>query len=167
MNQSSLFAAHPPIEFSVSGAPVPQGSKTGYIRGGRVVLVDVQDKATQNRPANWLKAWRCRVAYNAKVAINADPLWNSQPIWRGPVMLECEFVVPRSASHYTGTGKLTSSAPMIPRRDLDKLLRAVGDALTGIAYHDDVQIVGFGATTKRFAGSRTAVGGVRVKVSQL
>ena len=44
-------------------------------------------------------------------------------------------------SHYTGKGALKASAPVAPGKpDLDKLARAVGDALTGVAYRDDAQI---------------------------
>jgi hypothetical protein len=39
----------------------------------------------------------------------------------------------------------------VVKPDLDKLVRAVGDALTGILYRDDAQIVSLNAS-KRFAG---------------
>ena len=89
------------------------------------------------------------------------------PLWLGPILLECEFVLPRSPSHYTSKGNLTKNAPTIPQNDLDKLIRAVGDALSKVVYYDDVQVVGFGESTKRFAKNAKAIGGVRVKVTQL
>ena len=83
-------------------------------------------------------------------------------------MLECEFVIPRSNTHYTKVSKvLRRGAPTVPPGDLDKMFRAVGDALSKVVYRDDVQIVSTGKTTKRFAKKRTAIGGVYVKVTQL
>lgn len=164
MTQVDLIpAAKSSIEFSVDGAPLPQGSKTAYVRGGRAVLVDVADKKTKSRPAGALKTWRNRIADAAAVEMSNLSYWEH---WLGPVVLECEFVFKRPPSHFTSKGALTKSAPMIPQNDLDKLLRAVGDALTKVVYNDDVQVVGFGSSTKRFANSRQGIGGVYVKVRQ-
>lgn len=162
MNQAALITetqASLPIEFAVAGVPVPQGSKTAYVRGGRAVLVDVSNKKTKTLPANRLKHWRERIAKTAQSQMHGE-------LWSGPIILECEFVMPRSPSHYTPKGALKKSAPTVPQKDLDKLIRAVGDALSKVVYRDDVQIVSFGESTKRFAKTRDAIGGVRVKVRQ-
>lgn len=152
--------AKPEIEFAVSGSPLPQGSKTGYIRGGCVVLVDVSDKKTTTRPAGSLKRWKQRIAEKAEKAMTGD-------LWTGPIELECTFVIPRSVSHWTSKGALRKGAPTIPSKDLDKLIRAVGDSLSKVVYIDDVQIISFGKSTKRFSTTPTAVGGVFVRVREL
>jgi Holliday junction resolvase RusA-like endonuclease len=47
----------------------------------------------------------------------------------------------RPASHFTASGLLRKSSPVLPRyADCDKLARAVCDALAGIAYRNDRQV---------------------------
>lgn len=64
----------------------------------------------------------------------------------GAVALRVTFWLPRPASHF-GTGRnrerLREAAPRVPttRPDVDKLLRAVLDAMKGTVYHDDGQVV--------------------------
>jgi Holliday junction resolvase RusA-like endonuclease len=59
------------------------------------------------------------------------------------LLLEAEFIMPRSPSHFKKRGGLTSSAPRWPGKnlgDLDNLEKIVKDSLNLIAYHDDSQI---------------------------
>lgn len=66
-------------------------------------------------------------------------------IWTGPVGLTAAFIFPRPKSHYR-TGKHASELrPDAPfwkssKPDGDKLLRALMDALTFLAYRDDAQV---------------------------
>lgn len=171
----------PPIEFKIGGAPLYQGSKIALISGkremrkemkkGRMVdvvwvrnpmasLIEQANRKTKTRKTGALTAWKERIALTA-ARLAPDILW------QGRIELECIFVLPRSPSHFTTKGVLTKSAPMIPGLDLDKMVRAVGDALTKVIYYDDVQIVGFGGTTKRFSETSKGVGGVFVKVTRL
>jgi len=56
-----------------------------------------------------------------------------------------QFVRPKS--HYTAKGALRDAAPRhVGKPDIDKLCRAVLDALTGIAYADDSQVVALDAS---------------------
>jgi Holliday junction resolvase RusA-like endonuclease len=154
----------PAIEFKVAGAPLPQGSKFARIIGKgksqRVILTDMADRKTKSRPSGALTAYKERIATKAAEVMSGDP-------WLGPVELECVFVIPRSPSHYTSKGALTSSAPIVPINDLDKLIRAVGDSLSKVVYRDDVQIISFGKSTKRFSETAAGKGGVFVKVRAL
>ena len=56
--------------------------------------------------------------------------------------------------HLTSKGALTKSAPLFPTGrnvgDLDKLVRAVLDSLTGILYYDDSSVIDITAK-KRYA----------------
>lgn len=81
----------------------------------------------------------------------------------GAKSMKIEFLFARAKSHYTGTGLLSSRAPMFPRRgDVDKLARAVLDALTGIAYEDDSQVCEL-LVTKRYCLRGEAFGaGIRI-----
>jgi Holliday junction resolvase RusA-like endonuclease len=64
-----------------------------------------------------------------------------------PVWMSLEFVMTRPDGHFgTGknAGKLKPSAPRWPTAkngDRTNLLKAVEDALTGIVWHDDAQVV--------------------------
>jgi Holliday junction resolvase RusA-like endonuclease len=117
--------------FHVPGIPAPQGSKTGYIRGGRVVLVESSKK---------VKPWRAAVAQAATIAyLHAEPI-------DGPVAVEIDFHLPRPKS-------LPKRVIwMVKKPDLDKLIRSTLDALSGIAYIDDNRITHITAT-KDYAAS--------------
>ena len=102
----------------VEGLPRPQGSKKAYNRGGKIVLVE---------SANGLKEWRETIA----VAYQADKLEkHSRP---AAVVVDLMFCLPqiKKPRQRFPTGK----------PDIDKLARAVLDALTGYAYDDDSQVV--------------------------
>ena len=151
------------IEFTVLGKPITQGSKQAYVRDGRAVIVDVSNKATTTTPAKQLDKWKALVADAAHVAMN-----QIDPPWSGPIQLDVEFVLKRPESHYTRVGKqLTKSAPRhhVTKPDRTKLLRAVEDAMSGIVYHDDSQVVA-GEPTKRYA-ARGGYPGVVVRVRRL
>lgn len=119
------------MKFTVYGVAQPAGSKrvvpAGGKRGGKLFVTD------DNRRA---KPWQRDVATVARAAVGeAEPL-------EGPLALELVFVVARPKGHY-GVNGVKASAPLLPivRPDVLKLARAVEDALTGIVYRDDAQIV--------------------------
>lgn len=106
--------ARPPKLF-VPGDAAPQGSKR-HVGGGRMV-----------ESSKALGPWRERVALAAHQ--------HGYPVLTGPVFVGLEFVRPRPVS----TPK-RRTPPAIRKPDLDKLNRAILDALTGIAYGDDAQV---------------------------
>lgn len=63
----------------------------------------------------------------------------------GPVSVRLDFVMPRPKS-----APRRFTPPAVKRPDIDKLSRAVLDALTGICWHDDSQVIALTAT-KRLA----------------
>jgi crossover junction endodeoxyribonuclease RusA len=83
--------------------------------------------------------------WRATVAAAALEAMGGRAQLAGPLELRALFVFARPSSHF-GTGRnagtLKSSAPAYrwTKPDLDKLLRAIGDALTGIVYRDDARI---------------------------
>jgi Holliday junction resolvase RusA-like endonuclease len=82
------------------------------------------------------KPWRAAVASEAIDAMQGRPLL------AGPLALEAVFYFPRPKSHYRSgahAGELKPNAPThhTSKPDADKLLRAVGDAITGIVCRDD------------------------------
>lgn len=110
------------LALDVPGVPVPQGSKRAFRHSvtGKVVMVDDNKN---------LEAWRHAVALRTRLA------WRGRPPLDMPVWASLNFYVPRPAGHF-GTGRnidrLKESAPLWPavKPDLDKLTRAVFDALT-------------------------------------
>jgi Holliday junction resolvase RusA-like endonuclease len=121
----------------VIGRPQPAGSKRAFPirRAGQVTGVAVVDDAKRSRP------WKDSVAAAANMA-----LAGSGDQMLGPLELIVDFYLARPAGHY-GTGRnagtVRPSAPAWPttRPDATKLVRAVEDALTGLVWRDDAQVV--------------------------
>lgn len=129
-----------PITVWIEGKPEPQGSK--HARAikkngqytGRVIV---------HESAKGLAAWRA----TATTTIRAQREHARHQTLTGPVRTEITFYLPRPKSHWgTGAnaGTLKPSAPAHPTRkpDLDKLERALNDALsTAEAWGDDAQVI--------------------------
>lgn len=115
----------------VYGTASPAGSKrvvpAGGRPGGRPLVVDASRGAA---------AWKRTVAQEAGAAMQGRRLLE------GPLAVTFTFVAARPKGHF-GTRGLRPSAPSRPttRPDVLKLARAVEDALTGIVWRDDAQIV--------------------------
>ena len=110
-------------ELFVAGIPAPQGSKTRGRFGG------VFESSKRVGP------WRDVVQLAA-----ADKC--ERPT-EAPIALELAFVFGRPASHFKRDGSLRATARPRPTvtPDLDKLVRAIFDALQGIVYRYDAQVV--------------------------
>lgn len=129
------------ISYFVKGLPTPQGSSRAFVVGGRAVITSANPN---------LKDWRHLIA---------DASQEQAMMIEGPIKLGVGFVLPRPKS--------LPKRQMwhIKRPDLDKLIRAVCDALTGIMWHDDSQVVTIEATKSYAAnGSHT---GVLIEIASL
>jgi crossover junction endodeoxyribonuclease RusA len=130
------------IRFFVRGVPAPKGSTRAFVvKGHAVVTAD----NTKTRP------WEQAIRAEASIA-GCRPLV-------GPVKVTAVFFLQRPAGHYRPNGFLRSSAPMehTKKPDTDKLARALLDGLTGVAFHDDAQVVWLTAR-KEFAGGGVPLG---------
>lgn len=117
------------VEFTVAGIPAPQGSHKAFMpKGARFPVV------TDDNPRT--KPWRACVAY-AAMQVRPTPLFD------GPVGVAVYFKLPRPKS----TPRRVRHP--IKRPDCDKLLRAVFDALKGVIWNDDSQVVAI-STGKSF-----------------
>ena len=105
------------VEFRVDGKPQPKGSARAVKSKstGKAILLMGSDAPSARR----LKSWAAAVAWSARAAWRGDPA-------DGAVEVRLRFLMPK--------------APTIPP-DIDKLERAILDALTGIVYVDDAQVV--------------------------
>ena len=101
------------ISFSCDGTPVPQGSMK--VINGHIL----------HSQGSALAVWRSTVALSARFA-------GAKPV-EGGVGSEISFRVKRPK---TVKRDYPTVAP-----DLDKYIRGVLDALTGIAYQDDSQVI--------------------------
>ena len=68
-----------------------------------------------------------------------------RPRLEGPLALKLELHVARPKSHYRTNGELSALGVRtlwpVRKPDVDNALKLVADALNGLAYQDDVQIV--------------------------
>jgi Holliday junction resolvase RusA-like endonuclease len=107
------------MTFTVYGKTATKGSTRSFVRRGHVVtLADNRNLGAWTQAAKW-------AARQAGASITLKPR-------AVKVLVTFQFVLPKSVkarAHHT------------VKPDLDKLLRAVLDALTGIAYEDDAQVV--------------------------
>ena len=118
--------------FTVLGKPAPQGSKRHV---GKGVMVE---------SSNRVKPWRQDVRHTAMELLPHDWYANMDK----PITLSCVFVFARPKNHFRANGQLKPSAPKHCSGrigDISKLVRAVEDAMTGIVYNDDAQIINLNA----------------------
>ena len=123
------------VEFIVLGAPATKGTTVSFM-GKHGIVTKTDSKG--------LGAWTQAVAWAAKFA-------NVQRAPQGTgvgVKVTFQFVKPKSHQKRVH--------PTV-KPDIDKLERALLDALTGIAYDDDAQVVCLRATKVYGADSRTTV----------
>jgi len=115
------------MTFRVYGTPIPQGSMRGFVSRGkgkaRVILTSANTKT---------EPWRQDVAAQAIKA-------GVEMISNGPVQLRVVFHMPHPVSR-----PKKYKWPDV-RPDIDKLIRAILDALTSIAFRDDAQVCEIGA----------------------
>jgi Holliday junction resolvase RusA-like endonuclease len=150
------------ITFTVRGTPAPQGSKRAFRNkhSGRIQQVESSKRVAP---------WRSDVRDAAMKAMDALDDSEQHALLMGPVAIELAFRWPRPKGHF-GTGRnagvLKTSAPSWPAGppDIDKLARAVLDALTGLVFVDDAQVVDLGLR-KRYADGEPP--GVTVTVHDL
>lgn len=125
------------LEFFVPGHPVTQGSMRAIpLRNGGASLV--QGSSSKHRQA--LEDWRHSIRTSASELVGREPLPASHPFsypMVGPVALEARFGLVKPA--YKPKRKRTW--PTGARSgDVDKLMRALLDALTGVVWVDDSQV---------------------------
>jgi len=119
------------VAFEVFGVPIPKGSTRAFMRKGMKYPVVTADN-TKTKP------WAQEITQTA-LALKPPTLWT------GPVYLRAIFQLPKPKSLPKRRFNYPTRKP-----DLDKLLRTVKDALKGVFYVDDAQVVQT-ETTKCYA----------------
>lgn len=130
------------VVLKVLGTPAPKGSVRAFYRPGMKHAVIVKDNSDRQR--SWATA--VREAAVAKLGeLDAPRFVDTQ------LEVQVYFFLTRPSGHWGKKG-LKPSAPPRPRGkpDIDKLVRATLDALTGSVFDDDSKIVRLVAE-KRYA----------------
>lgn len=128
-----------------SKTPVPYRDKRGRLR------VAVKDSCEGS--AVWMQYVRAK----AREAWRDGPRQGGPPI-AGPCVLAIAFRFLRPRSHLsTRQGatradvKPSAPADHVYTPDLTKLIRGVEDALSGVAWKDDCQVIGYASMTKHWS----------------
>lgn len=119
--------------FFVHGLPATAGSKRAFPirRKDGSLGVAVSPDNVKSRP--WM----------SMIAEAARPYFAGPIVAGKPIALRMSFILPRPKSHLKPNGELRRWAPHYPavRPDCSKLVRCAEDALKGVAWSDDSQVV--------------------------
>ena len=135
------------LHLFVPGSPAPQGSKR-HVGKGRMV-----------ESSSAVGPWRERVALAAH-QWSLEHKIAGLPIGGTPLRVTLKFVMPRPAS--TAQHKFVAA---IKRPDIDKLSRAVLDALTDVWFADDSAVTHLEAFKRLAAAGETP--GVQITMTTL
>lgn len=143
------------VTFFVPGIPIPKGSAKAFMLKGMKHPVVMQDNNERQRP------WASAIGYAAQQT--GIELQKS-----GAIALKLTFYMPRPSAHYRAGDRskgLKVTAPLYHTKtpDLDKLVRCVKDALTGVVWHDDSQVARFPDVAKVYGDNP----GVLITISRL
>src|SRR5207245_3800195 len=120
------------LEFFVAGYPQTHGSVRAILPRGSKHPVVIHDRSKE------LAQWRAGIALMATGVLAAKRL----PMFAGPVIVRLSFSLAPPAGRSMNTPKQVWQWQFPWRRpDLDKLQRAVLDAITGVLFSDDGQVV--------------------------
>ncbi|NBK24685.1 MAG: RusA family crossover junction endodeoxyribonuclease [Spirochaetia bacterium] len=109
----------------VDGVPVPKGSTKSFVINGKAATTNANPKT---------KDWQNRISLQAQTC-RGDSYIPKTDRGDDGVGLIVRFMFPRPKSDKRGK-RLATVKP-----DLDKLVRTIGDALTGVVFDDDSQII--------------------------
>ena len=136
-NMSNIPSELKSVTFFVPGTPRTAGSKKAFPlwRGKGAARQFVRSVVVDSSGAEG-KAWRSVIQDKARDA------YGYSPPMEGPLKFAATFFILRPKGHFGKKG-VRPSAPEFPitRPDVLKMARAVEDALTGIIWRDDAQIV--------------------------
>ena len=142
------------LSFWVPGIPQPQGSTRAFKRGAKIITTSDNVK---------LRPWRDVVAWHTRAELLGHP---GIELFQGhPVDLDLVFWFARPAGHFGKRGLFASAPPShTVRPDLDKLVRAVQDAIAEAqAFRNDSQVVHVWAM-KCYCTSSHSQPGVDIKI---
>ncbi len=142
------------LSFFVPGIAQPAGSKRIGRHGDRPIVLDANPKASE---------WKQRVALAAADAKRAAGITE---LWECPLALSIQVRRTRPRFHFNAKGEVRATAPPHPatKPDLTKLIRGCEDAMKGILWIDDSQVV-YQVASKRWVDGDEP--GVSIEVKEL
>lgn len=105
------------MRLRIYGNPVPQGRPRAFRRGNFIGMYDPKNS----------KEWKETIRWQA--------IHQQSKLLQGAIKMNAKFILERPKS------LAKKVVYHIKRPDLDNLVKAVKDALRGICYHDDSQII--------------------------
>lgn len=129
-------------EFFVAGEPKTKGSTQS-------IPYRAKDG---NLRVNTFNASKGAAAWERVARLSALEAWPHDAPYKGAVEIELGFVLRRPK-----TVKVRKRPLPIVKPDLDKLVRSVLDALSGVVFEDDAQVTGL-MTVKRYEQAGAPVG---------
>ena len=120
------------LTFSMNGLPRGQGRPRAAKRGGFVAVY----KADTDR------------RYEASVAKVAEAAMAGRDPFEGPLSLSLRFrmPIPKSSTKRVKTSMAAGEIPPTTKPDTSNMVKAIEDAMNGVAFVDDAQIVRLFAT---------------------
>lgn len=120
-----MLRAIPAIDLTIAGAPQGKGRPRFVRQTGRAYTPPETERAQQRIQQEWILAGR--------------------PYLQGPLYMEIEAVLHRPQTHWKKNGSLGIQGQRNPwpirKPDLDNALKLCADAISGLAFRDDSQIV--------------------------
>lgn len=123
-----------PLAFRVYGVALPKGNMKPIIRDKRGMKIAVATESNRN-----VRGWQQLIAEGASRALNER---GAPVLFEYGVFVTARFYLPRPKK-YSRRGVFVAHCT---NPDVDKLARAVLDALTGIVYRDDCQVTELAAS---------------------
>lgn len=116
------------VRFTVPGKPVGKGRPRAATRGAHITLYTPKTTAT----------------YESTVALAASQAMAGRPLIEGPteVLMTMVLPVPKSWSKRKQADALAGQLMPTTKPDMDNVVKAIFDAVNGIVWTDDVQVVG-------------------------
>ncbi len=126
------------IAFFVPGKPVAKGRPKAAARGKFITLYTPQST----------------VSYESKVALCAAQALDGQPLLAGAVEVVMRIMLPIPASWSAKKRLQAEQGSVLPKvkPDMDNVVKAIFDALNGIVWRDDTQVVDM-IVRKRYAAT--------------
>lgn len=123
------------VKMALPFEPVPKGRPRFHVMRGRVAtFTPYKTKVFENNVADYYKSASKGVSYAKGV----------------PIIVSIEFgmAVPQSTSKKRAGLMLSDNIKHTVKPDVDNLVKAVFDALNGVAWYDDAQIVALNVSKK-------------------
>lgn len=136
------------LKFDIPGVPVGKGRPRAAARGKHIQLYTPEKTA----------------CYEGVIALTARQAMAGRLLLEGPVLtvMEIRLPIPQSWPKRKQQAALAGTEYPTKKPDADNVIKAIFDALNGVVWHDDTQVVDM-VVRKRYA----AVPGVAMEISRV